>query len=125
MEVLTAPGPRSGGELRILTWATDQPRHAKVFYCDLCDRSFSEPASVKKHKKAKHEVKNFACLFPNCGKAFGDAIRLQRHENLHGHGSTITPAVEEKSLPPQLTTPNAVPKVVGELHGIASLLSTP
>jgi uncharacterized Zn-finger protein len=54
--------------------------------CNLCDKTFAEMNSLRKHIPSKHEPgkQRFSCDL--CGKAYADSSSLKRHINAN-HGS--------------------------------------
>ena len=60
--------------------ATKSPKNShcswKIHACDVCDKSFSEPSGLKRHRLKHKEEKAFLCK--HCSKYFSDS-NLQSH----------------------------------------------
>ncbi|KAL9631256.1 MAG: hypothetical protein Q9164_005993 [Protoblastenia rupestris] len=59
------------------------------YVCQVCNKAFSRPSSLKIHSHSHTGEKPFICPHKGCGKAFSVRSNMKRHERgCHGSGST-------------------------------------
>lgn len=59
-------------------------KNMKYHKCDLCGREFRSPHGLAYHKKTYHSgIKNYACTYENCKKAFALKQALDKHLSVH------------------------------------------
>lgn len=67
---------------------------ARPYSCSLCNKSFMDQPTCRKHERTHDDVKPFLCGF--CGKSFRMAWSMRKHEvKVHGRGSQ--PAESEEA----------------------------
>ncbi|KAL4262992.1 C2H2-type domain-containing protein [Pleurotus pulmonarius] len=66
--------------------AHDRPKKQcpKLHECDVCQKRFPRPSSLKVHMHVHTKSKPFRCSFPGCGKRFTVASNAKRHLRTHG-----------------------------------------
>ena len=62
------------------------PTGEKPFKCDLCEKEFARPASLKVHKRTHSCDRPYVCAL--CGTSFADNSNLHRHHRLKHLGKS-------------------------------------
>ncbi|CAG9804864.1 unnamed protein product [Chironomus riparius] len=55
--------------------------NAKLFQCEICERTFKEKSKLKSHRQIHTTERNFVC--PTCNKAFKTQACLRSHRRVH------------------------------------------
>ncbi|KAH8827202.1 hypothetical protein DL96DRAFT_1238653 [Flagelloscypha sp. PMI_526] len=94
--------------------ASDAPRR---HICNLCNKRFNRPSSLRIHLNTHTGATPFRCPWPHCGREFNVNSNMRRHYRNHTHGlgpELPTDSIRRKSTdtgipPPSLLLPSSYP----------------
>ncbi|CEP03723.1 hypothetical protein PBRA_003330 [Plasmodiophora brassicae] len=105
--------PTASGEMRILAWASAEPRAAEYrLSCQECSKKFDDAAALKRHVRTHLGKSRNVC--PVCQKGFPDASKLRRHQTSLKHDAPSRPSILEEELSQFATMKSVSTAVVAE-----------